>query len=453
MLPSASALSPLDGRYASRVDKFADAFSEHALMRQRFAVEVEWLLALAARPDLPELAQVAPNTAAVIRGWVDGFGPDDTARISEIEKVTNHDVKAVEYYLKERLGAIGFGPSAEFVHFGCTSEDINNLAHALMLREGLDQAWFPLAEQLVGAVDAVAREHAALAMPSHTHGQPATPTTLGKELAVFVRRWRRQIDGLRAVSLQGKFNGAVGTFAAHVTAYPDVPWDQVSREFVESFGLLWNPLTTQIEPHDSLAEVFHGVIRFNSIVLDFCRDMWEYISRDLLRQRKVAGEVGSSTMPHKVNPIDFENAEANAGISSALLEHLATKLTVSRMQRDLSDSSAIRNVGLAMAHSGLAIGSALRGLARVTPDPATMSAALDAHWEVLGEAIQTVMRRYGLPEPYERLKELTQGARVDEEGVRRFIRGLGLPPDAEARLMALTPVTYLGLAERLAGLA
>ena len=440
------ALSPLDGRYAAQLTEFARAFSEEALMRNRFAVEVRWLLTLAAIPQIVDFEEVRGDTAAVLEGWVRDFGPDDLARIKAIEAATNHDVKAVEYYLKERLARIDFGPTAELVHFACTSEDINNLAHALMLADGLATGWLPLADGLVAEITAMAEEHAAMPMPSHTHGQPATPTTLGKELAVFAHRFHRQVEGIRSAELLGKLNGAVGTFAAHHVAYPEVDWIDVSRRFVTGLGLGWNPLTTQIEPHDSLAEILHGVVRFNTVLIDFCRDMWEYISRNYLRQQTVAGEVGSSTMPHKVNPIDFENAEANAGISSTLAEHLASKLMVSRMQRDLSDSSALRNLGVAVGHSGLAIRSARRGLGRVTPDAAIMAAELDSQWEVLGEAIQTVMRRYGFDQPYERLKALTRGTTVTESDVSAFIMGLDLPAEAEARLLKLTPATYTGLA-------
>jgi adenylosuccinate lyase len=446
------ALSPLDGRYARQVEPFAKAFSEEALFRQRFTVEVEWFLALAAEPGIGELPPVPAETADLLKGWVADFGPDDVVRIKVIEGRINHDVKAVEYLLKEKLAAIGFGPAAEFVHFACTSEDINNIAHALMLREGLATGWLPLADALVDEVGRQAGEHAGLPMPSHTHGQPASPTTLGKELAVFAARWQRLLTTIRSVPLLAKFNGAVGTYSAHVIAYPEVDWLRVSRHFVEGFGLTWNPLTTQIESHDALAEIFHTIVRFNAVLIDFCRDMWEYISRGYLRQRPVAGEVGSSTMPHKVNPIDFENAEANAGISSALLEHLATKLMISRMQRDLSDSSAIRNMGPALGHSGLALASAHRGLSRVSPDRGVMAAQLDREWEVLAEAIQTVMRRYGLPEPYEKLKALTRARdqAVSAEEVRAFVRSLGLPEEAETRLLALTPATYIGLAAELA---
>jgi adenylosuccinate lyase len=444
------ALSPLDGRYAAQLVDFEREFSEEALFRYRFTVEVEWLRALAARPEITELPALAPDIDAALKDWVAGFGAGEVAQIKEIERVTNHDVKAVEYFLKARLAEVGFAASsAEFVHFACTSEDVNNLAHAMMLREGLQTVWLPLAQGLVDEVAALAVEHAALAMPSHTHGQTATPTTLGKELAVFVHRWRRQLAGVEAWRPLGKLNGATGTFGAHVVAYPEVPWIEVSRSFVEGLGLSWNPLTTQIESHDSMGEAFHLLVRFNTILLDFCRDIWEYVSRGYLRQRTVAGEVGSSTMPHKVNPIDFENAEANVGISTSLLEHLATKLMVSRMQRDLSDSSAIRNVGVAVAHSGLAVRATRRGLGRIDPAPEVMAGALDGQWEVLAEAVQTVMRRYGLPEPYERLKALTRGSSIGPEEVRLFVRSLGLPADAEARLLALTPGGYVGLAAEL----
>jgi adenylosuccinate lyase len=447
------ALSPLDGRYAAQAEPYARAFSEEALFRQRFAVEVAWLQALAAESAITELPPLDPALVVSMKGWVDAFGPDDVRRIKEIEKRINHDVKAVEYLLKEKLAAAGSSQrQTEFVHFACTSEDINNLAHALMLREGLTTAWLPQAGALVDEVWELAEHYAGMPMPSHTHGQPASPTTLGKELAVFAARFERQVGLVRSARLLAKFNGAVGTYGAHSAAYPEVDWPALSRRFVESFGLDWNPLTTQIESHDALAEVFHALVRFNSVLLDFCRDMWEYISRSYLRQRPVAGEVGSSTMPHKVNPIDFENAEANAGISSALLEHLASKLMISRMQRDLSDSSAIRNMGTAVGHSGLAVAAARRGLSKVSPDPEVMAAELQAQWEVLAEAIQTVMRRYGLPEPYERLKELTRGHAVTAEDVRNFVAGLGLPPEATQRLLDLTPSGYTGLAADLVGL-
>lgn len=445
------AISPLDGRYAAQLVDFADAFSEEALMRNRFAVEVRWLLTLAACPDVAELPPLPDEVAARLEGWVRDFGPEDLARIKAIEATTNHDVKAVEYYLKERLADLDLGPAAELVHFACTSEDINNLAYSLMLGDGLQRGWVPLAEALVTEVGELAGRYAELPMPSHTHGQPATPTTLGKELAVFARRLHRQLDGVRQVELLGKCNGATGTFSAHSVAYPEVDWVGLSREFVTGLGLGWNPLTTQIEPHDAIAEVLHGLVRWNTVLLDLCQDVWQYISRGYLRQRVVAGEVGSSAMPHKVNPIDFENAEANLGMSTAGAQHLATKLPVSRMQRDLSDSSAIRNLGVVVAHSGLAIRAARRGLGKITPDPSVMAAELDGQWEVLGEAIQTVMRRYGYDQPYERLKELTRGRAVTEDDVANFVMSLDLPAEAEARLLKLTPATYTGLAADLVG--
>jgi adenylosuccinate lyase len=446
---TAGSLSPLDGRYAGQVERYARAFSEEALFRQRFAVEVEWFLTLAGEPAISELAPLPLEVVSRVRSWVDRFGAEDVARIKDIERRINHDVKAVEYLLKHKLTEIGYGAQSEFVHFGCTSEDINNLAHALMLRDGLATGWLPEAEALTDQVWDLAERWAAMPMPSHTHGQPASPTTLGKELAVFASRWDRQIATVRTTAPLGKFNGAVGTYAAHVTAYPDVDWIGLSHRFVEGFGLSWNPLTTQVEPHDSLAEIFHAIARYNSILLDFCRDMWEYISRSYLVQRPVEGEIGSSTMPHKVNPIDFENAEANAGVSSALLEHLAGKLPVSRMQRDLSDSSAIRNMGVGVGHSGLAIASARRGLAKILPSEEAMESELAGQWEVLAEAIQTVMRRYGLPEPYERLKSLTRGKAITASEVEEFVKGLGLPEAAESRLLELSPAAYVGLAAEL----
>ncbi|MHB8506883.1 MAG: adenylosuccinate lyase [Acidimicrobiales bacterium] len=439
-------LSPLDGRYAAQVADLEAELSEEALFRRRFEVEVAWYRALAAHPAIPELPPLAPGVDAALDAW----GPEDVAAIRAVEGVTNHDVKAVEYHLKDRLARLDVPEGRrELVHFGCTSEDVNNLAHALMLRDGLAKAWLPAAEGLVADVDAIARAHAATPMLAHTHGQPATPTTVGKEMAVFGARWRRQLDGVRALRLTGKFNGATGTYGAHVVAYPEVDWPELSRSFVEGLGLAWNPLTTQVEPHDSHGEVFHLLLRFDAILLDFCRDMWEYVSRGYLRQRPAPGEVGSSTMPHKVNPIDFENAEANVGLADALLGHLAGKLAVSRMQRDLSDSSALRNVGVAVGHSLLAVRAARRGLARVEVDAAALAADLDRHWEVLAEAVQTVMRRYGCPQPYERLKALTRGVDVGPAELRAIVSGLGLPPDAEARLAALTPATYTGLAAEL----
>ena len=442
------ALSPLDGRYAEATRPVAEAFSEAALIRQRLRVEVEWLLALSANPAIGELE---PLPAKELRSWVSEFGPEQAAEIKAIEKRTNHDVKAVEYYLGEKLKGANLEKAVPFAHFAATSEDVNNLAHALQMVDGLHNVWLSAAKELADELATMSEKTAKLAMLAHTHGQTATPTTLGKELAVFTKRFRRQIEAVERIRLTGKWNGATGTLAAHSVAYPEVDWVEVSRSFVEGFGLEWMPLTTQIEPHDTLAEVFHGLVRFNSVLLDFCRDVWSYISLGYLRQQTVAGEVGSSTMPHKVNPIDFENAEANVGVSSALLEHLASKLMVSRMQRDLSDSSALRNVGVAVGHSVLALRSAARGLGKVAPGEDALSRDLDGAWEVLAEAIQTVMRRYGLPEPYEQLKRLTRGTVIEEADVRSFVKSLGLPAEAEERLLALTPATYTGRAADLVG--
>jgi len=447
------ALSPLDGRYRARLEPYAEAFSETALMRARLAVEVEWLLLLGEEPGVEDLEPFSEEATAWLRRLARDFSIPEAQEVKAIEQRINHDVKAVEYFLKGRLAEAGLASRAEFVHFGATSEDINNLAYSLMVTRGLKEVWLVEAERLKDDVAAAARAFAGLPMPGRTHGQPASPTTLGKELAVFVHRWSRQLGQLARHRLQAKFNGAVGTYAAFVVAYPEVDWPSLSRRFVEGLGFEWNPLTTQIEPHDSLAEVLHGLVRYNCILVDFCRDMWDYTSRDYLKQVPVAGEVGSSTMPHKVNPIDFENAEANAGLSNAVCEHLATKLTASRMQRDLSDSSALRNLGVAFGHSGLAVSSARRGFSKAEPDPSAMRAELDAHWEVLAEALQTVMRRYGLPEPYEQLKELTRGREVGPEQLKEFLCQLDLPEQALATLLALEPARYVGLAESLVGLA
>lgn len=445
------ALSPLDGRYATDVAVFAAAFSEEALIRQRVRVEVEWFITLSDLEGIDALAPLGEELRASIRRIASEFSAEDAMAVKEIESETNHDVKAVEYFLKDRLQALGVSePEREMVHFACTSEDINNISHALMLREGMEQAWLPLADRIAGRLEAMARDYAALPMLSRTHGQPATPTTLGKELAVFALRLRRQEHAARSIPLSAKLNGAVGTYGAHLVAYPDIDWEGVSRAFVESFGLEWNPLTTQIEPHDRMAELFDAVVRHNTVLLDLCRDLWSYISLSYIRQRKVEGEVGSSTMPHKVNPIHFENAEANLQISSALLEHLGTKLMVSRLQRDLSDSSAIRNVGSALGYSGLAMASILKGMGRIDADPAQMERDLEGEWGVLAEAIQTVMRRYGLARPYERLKELTRGNAITPADLAAFVERLEIPAEAKMRLAKLTPATYLGLAERLA---
>jgi adenylosuccinate lyase len=446
---SLKAISPIDGRYQAQTAALADYFSEYALIRYRFLVEIRWLIALAERPEIPEVRPFTPAERALLESWIAGFSEADAARIKQIEQTTQHDVKAVEYDLQERLRQTSLAAVRPFVHFGCTSEDINNLAYALALKEGLARVWLPLAEEVVATVQQLAAQTRDLPMLARTHGQPATPTTLGKELAVFVARWDRQLARIRQAEHLGKFNGAVGTYSAHVVAYPDAPWLEIARDFVESLGLRFNPLTTQIEPHDYLAEIFHQLIRFNTIGLDFTRDVWSYISLGYFRQKVVAGEVGSSTMPHKVNPIHFENAEANFGISNALLDHLATKLPVSRLQRDLTDSSALRNVGVAIAHGVVALRSTRRGLASRAVDPLALQRDLDAAWSVLAEAIQTVMRKAGDANAYDRLKALTRGAEIGQEEIRSFIQALDLPAADKERLLALTPATYTGLAARL----
>jgi adenylosuccinate lyase len=436
------------------MEPYAAAFSEGALVRERFVVEVAWLVHLSGCPGVRELGPLSEAERRAMDGWAQAFGAGDAAAVKEIEARTNHDVKAVEYYLKRRLTAELGWPAAraEFVHFGATSEDVNNLAYARMVRAALDQVWLPAAEALVSDVRALALAQAEQPMLARTHGQPATPTTLGKELAVFVARWQRQLRSVRAVPFPGKWGGATGTLAAYVVAYPEVDWLAVTRQFVEAMGFEWAPLTTQVEPHDWMAELFAALSRFGTVLVDFCRDMWSYVSLGYLRQKLVEGEIGSSVMPHKVNPIDFENAEANAGLAGALFGHLCEKLPVSRMQRDLSDSSALRNIGSAFGYSGLALLSARRGVARAAPDSAALAADLDGAWEVLAEAVQTVMRRYGAGEPYERLKTWARGRVLTQDDVRHFVRELDLPAQAEQRLLALTPATYTGLAARLASI-
>ncbi len=449
------ALSPLDGRYGAQSAPYARVFSEAALIRERFAIEVEWLAYLGDLDGVAELGPFNAHERAVTAAWVAGFGPAEAAAVKQLERRTNHDVKAVEYYLRQRLQAeLGWPEGrAEFAHFAATSEDVNNLAYARMVRSALAEAWLPAAQALVEEVRRLALGWAPVPMLARTHGQPATPTTLGKELAVFVARWERQLGGVQAVGIPGKWGGATGTLAAHRVAYPELDWLSVARGFVEGMGLTWAPLTTQVEPHDWLAELFGAMGRFGTVLLDFCRDMWSYVSLGYLRQRVVEGEVGSSAMPHKVNPIDFENAEANVGLAGALMGHLAAKLPVSRLQRDLSDSSALRNVGSAFGYSGLAIGSARRGLGRVSADEAAMQADLQGEWEVLAEAVQTVLRRYGVPGAYEKLKELARGKPLGREELDHFVRGLDLPAEVKERLCALEPATYTGYAEELARFA
>ena len=446
-LSSLTAVSPLDGRYAAKTAALRSIASEYGLIRYRVRVEIGWLRALAAHPGIPELPPFSEEARAHLEGIAERFGEADAARVKEIEGTTNHDVKAVEYYLKERLAALPeLERVSEFVHFACTSEDINNLAYGLMLRDLRDQALLPELDGWIAELRHLAEELADQPMLARTHGQPASPTTLGKELANVVARLERGRRQLLATEILGKLNGAVGNYNAHLAAYPDLDWQAISRGFVEELGLSWNPTTTQIEPHDGMAELFHALARVSTIGIDFARDVWGYISIGTFRQRAVAGEVGSSTMPHKVNPIDFENAEGNLGIAVAVLGHLAEKLPVSRWQRDLSDSTVLRNVGAAAGYVLVGLQSMRKGLRKLEADPQRLQADLDANWEVLAEAIQTVMRRHGIPEPYEKLKALTRGKTIDRDAIAAFIESLELPEEAKASLRALTPARYLGSA-------
>ena len=447
-----TALSPLDGRYAAKVDALRNHFSEFALIRQRIRVEIAWLLALAGEAAIAEVPPFSEATKAAIAGIAASFSPDDAARVKAIERTTNHDVKAVEYWLKERFATLpDLARVAEFVHFACTSEDINNLAYGIALQETRRDALLPLLEAIASDLRALAHAHAEVPMLARTHGQPATPTTLGKEFANVFARLERQIASFARMPVKGKLNGAVGNYNAHVIAYPDIDWETVAARTVTSLGLEFNPYTTQIEPHDGIAEYCDVLARANTILIDLDRDLWGYVSLGYFRQRMREGEVGSSTMPHKVNPIDFENSEGNLGLANALLRHLAEKLPVSRWQRDLTDSTVLRNLGVALGHTVLGWTALRQGLAKLDVDAARIAADLDGNWEVLAEAIQTVMRRYGLPEPYEQLKALTRGRTgMTRESLRAFIATLGLPEAAQSRLLALAPSTYVGLAASLA---
>ena len=446
-----TALSPLDGRYASSADPLRPYFSEHALIRTRVKVEIAWLRALAAERGIRELKPFSAATTVALRRLVTNFSERDGEHIKNIEAQTNHDVKAIEYWLRGRLGNDpAVRRALEFIHFACTSEDINNLSYALMLAESRAAVMLPRLDELIAALVAMAHRHARLPMLSRTHGQPASPTTLGKEVANFAHRLRRARQRVAAVSILGKVNGAVGNYNAHTIAYPGVDWERFCRRFVERLGLEFNPYTIQIEPHDSFAELFDAYARANTVLLDLDRDVWGYVALGYFRQRSKAGEVGSSTMPHKVNPIDFENSEGNVGVANALLRHLAEKLPVSRWQRDLSDSTALRNAGSALGHTLLAWGACLRGLGKLEADAKRLAADLDANWEVLAEPVQQVMRRYGVPEAYEKLKALSRGRRLDRRQLAAFIRRLPIPAAAKKRLLALTPARYVGLAAELA---
>jgi adenylosuccinate lyase len=445
------ALSPLDGRYASKVDALRPIFSEYGLIRARIKVEVEWLLALAAEPGITELAPFAPAEIGRLRALAEDFSVEQAARVKEIERTTNHDVKAVEYFIKEQLaGDAALGPALEFVHFACTSEDINNLSYGLMLNQARREVLLPGLEGIADTLRSLAHAQAEQPMLARTHGQTASPTTLGKEIANVVARLQRQARQIAAVELTAKINGAVGNYNAHVVSYPGVDWPAFARRFVEGLGLVFNPYTTQIEPHDNVAELGDAGRRANTILIDLSRDLWGYISLGYFKQRLKEGEVGSSTMPHKVNPIDFENAEGNFGVANALFEHFSAKLPISRWQRDLTDSTVLRGLGTAFGHTQVALDSLAKGLAKLTVSPERLGADLDAAWEVLAEAVQTVMRRHGLPNPYEQLKALTRGQGITAESMRAFVESLDLPADAKQRLRELTPGRYTGLAAELA---
>ncbi|MEY2700208.1 MAG: adenylosuccinate lyase [Pseudomonadota bacterium] len=448
------AISPIDGRYAAKADSLRSSMSEYGLIRYRVMVEIYWLLALAADPGIPEVELVSSEAHECLEAIIHDFSEADAERVKAIERTTNHDVKAVEYFIKEKIrGHAELEQASEFIHFACTSEDINNLAYSLMLRDVREQTLLPLMDRLIQCLRDWAHTEAEQPMLSRTHGQSASPTTVGKEFANVALRLERQRSQLAAIPLMGKINGAVGNYNAHAVAYPDLDWQQFSSAFVESLGLAWNPYTVQIEPHDYLAELFHALIRFNTVLLDFDRDVWGYIALHYFRQKTVAGEVGSSTMPHKVNPIDFENSEGNLGLSNALLAHMAEKLPVSRWQRDLTDSTVLRNMGVAVGHALIGIESTLKGMSKLEVNREALEADLDDNWEVLGEAIQTVMRRYGMESPYEKLKALTRGQRVGREEMRQFIEQLDLPVEARERLLALSPRDYTGYAGQLAAQA
>ncbi|HPG95302.1 MAG TPA: adenylosuccinate lyase [Dokdonella sp.] len=447
MSHSLLALSPLDGRYAAKVEALRPIFSEFGLMQRRVRVEIRWLIALSDEPGIVEVKPFSADARAVLNGIADDFSLADGERIKAIERETNHDVKAVEYFIKERIsGHDELAVAKEFVHFACTSEDINNLAYSLMMRDAREGVLLPALDQLDARLDGMAKAFAAQPMLSRTHGQTASPTTLGKEIANVLARLRRQRSQIAGVELLGKINGAVGNYNAHVVAYPDIDWPAFAQRFVESLGLVFNARTTQIEPHDCIAEISDATRRSNTILIDFARDIWGYISLGYFRQTLKAGEVGSSTMPHKVNPIDFENAEGNFGIANALFEHFSAKLPISRWQRDLTDSTVLRALGTAFGHALVALDSLSKGVAKLQVDVARLDADLEASWEVLAEAVQTVMRRHGLANPYEQLKALTRGQGITRESMRVFIETLALPEDDKRRLLALTPAHYTGLA-------
>ncbi|MBL1433864.1 MAG: adenylosuccinate lyase [Gammaproteobacteria bacterium] len=444
-LNSLTAISPIDGRYASKTLALREHLSEYALIRTRIIVEIRWLQCLADTPEIAEVPALSDSANTWLQDLIDTFNVIDAEHVKEIERTTNHDVKAIEYYLKGRFNKNDeLAPISEFLHFACTSEDINNLAYGLMLKGVRSNILLPLMNEVTRAIKTLAHDNAEQAILARTHGQPASPTTLGKEMAVFAYRMQRQIDQLDALPILGKINGAVGNFNAHLSAYPDIDWSTLGKEFVESLDLTWSAYTTQIEPHDTIAEHFNCIAQFNTVLLDFSRDIWGYISVGYFRQKLHANEVGSSTMPHKVNPIDFENAEGNLGMANAVLDHMARKLPISRWQRDLSDSTVLRNIGVGIAHTVIAILSTLGGLRKVESNSAAMRADLDNAWEVLAEPVQTVMRRYSVPEPYEKLKALTRGQGINRDTLHQFIIALDIPREAKENLLQLTPATYVG---------
>jgi len=444
-LDSLTAISPIDGRYAAKTESLRGIFSEYGLIYHRLVVEIRWLQTLSRTADIDEVPEFSEAANTMLESIIENFDPSEAQRIKEIERTTNHDVKAVEYYLKQQVAQNPeLDAVSEFIHFACTSEDINNLSYALMLKSGRDHILMPMANEALDMITRLAHQYAAVPMMSRTHGQPASPTTLGKEFANVAFRMRRQLKQIEAVEILAKLNGAVGNYNAHLSAYPGSDWPTIARQFVESMGVGWNPYTTQIEPHDYIAELFDALARFNTIMIDFSRDIWSYISIGYFKQMAIAGEVGSSTMPHKVNPIDFENAEGNFGIANAVLHHLAQKLPVSRWQRDLTDSTVLRNLGTGIGHTIIALDSLKRGIDKLEVNADAIAADLEHNWEVLAEPIQTVMRRYGIEQPYEKLKALTRGQKIDAEAIRQFVEALEIPDSAKQELIKLTPSAYTG---------
>jgi len=443
-----TAVSPIDGRYAGKTSALREVFSEFGLIKRRVHVEIRWLQQLANHEGVPEVPALSSAANRKLENILEEFAEVDARRIKDIESTTNHDVKAVEYFIKERFsGDTELEAISEFVHFACTSEDINNLSHALMLHDGVEQVLLPQMHDVIAALRTQVHYSAGIPMLSRTHGQTASPTTMGKELANVVVRLQRQLENVESIEYLGKINGAVGNYNAHLSAYPELDWQGLAEQFVQGLGLTWNPYTTQIEPHDYMAELFDAITRFNTVLLDFDRDIWGYISLGYFKQKTIAGEVGSSTMPHKVNPIDFENSEGNLGLANAILNHLSAKLPVSRWQRDLTDSTVLRNMGVGFAYSLIAYQSSLKGIGKLELNPQRLAADLDNCWEVLAEPIQTVMRRYGIEQPYEKLKELTRGQDMSREVIHTFVQKLDIPDKAREDLLALTPASYIGNAQ------